>query len=100
MLSVNHQLSAIFFFPIRIQVTDHGVLSSLIILKLIEVFFIKTSALIYGIMKLVSGDTCITTLVQVFYKIFHLVKKFIFILILMFPIEPINRVASYLSVMH
>lgn len=94
------QLSAIFFFPAKVQVHDHGILPSLIVAELVQMLFIKAAFFIQCIMKFVTRYSRIASAVQVAYKCIHQIKKTIFMNIFMFAVEPVNFVTSEALVLH
>ena len=77
-LVVNGQFSAVGLLPIGIQVHNHRKSATGVVLKLIEVFFVKTAWFIPGVMKFVPRNARVTSLVEVLRE--H--KKGIFVHIL------------------
>lgn len=90
---VYEQFAAIFFFPIRIEVHDHGILPAAIVPELIHVFFVETTFFIQCIMKFVPGNASITGRVQIADKMVHQVKKIILVEIIVLAVQPVNAIA-------
>lgn len=57
---VNEQFTAVAWLPIGIQIANHRELPTRIVLKLIQMLFIKTPRFIQGIMKLITRNPSVT----------------------------------------
>lgn len=75
---INAQLSTISFLPIGVEVHDHRILPTVVVAKLIEVFFVKAAFFVKGIMKFVISNPCIASGIQKQHKSIHKLEKFIF----------------------
>ena len=54
---INAQFTPVLLLPLRVQIHDHRKRPALVVSKLIEVFFVKTTLCIQRIMEFVTGDT-------------------------------------------
>ena len=91
---VNPQFPTVVFLPPGIQVEDHRIRPALVVLELVEVFFIKSPLFVQGIVKFIPRDAGIAGAVQIPDKGVHPVEKSIFVRVVVRPVEPENLVAS------
>jgi len=91
---MNKQLSAIVFVPVFIQIHDHRILAAAIILKLVQMFFVKAPSFIQGIVKFISCNSCVTSVVKQQHKPIHQIKKGIFMRVIVASIQPVNSVTT------
>ena len=95
---VDAQLSAIFFLPVGVQVHDHGECPAFVAAELIEVFFVKTTLFVQGVMEFVTCNARVAGAVQVAHEKVHQCKKCVLVRVVVLPVEPVNFIASDLFV--
>jgi len=93
-LMVYTQFSAICWLPIVVQVHNYGKGAAFIALKLIEVFFVKTADIVPGIVKFISRNARVARLIEQLHEQIHLVKKSIFMRVVVAAVEPVNLIFS------
>lgn len=96
---INAQLSTIGFLPIGVEIHDHRILPTVVVAKLIEVFFVETPFFVKGVMKFVISNTCIASGIQKQHKSIHEFEKFIFERIVMQTVEPVNAIAPIVLIL-
>ena len=90
---VNKQFAAVRCLPIGIQIHDHRVCPALVILELIQVFFIKTAGFVQCVMEFITSDPRITGTIQIADKTIQEFEETMLLGIIMLRIQPIDFIA-------
>jgi hypothetical protein len=61
---INAKLPTICHLPITVEIHNHGKLPTVVIAKLVEMFFIETSFFVERIMKFIAGDAGVASGIQ------------------------------------
>ncbi len=88
------QLAAIGNYPTGVKVHNHGVLPAAVVLKLVDMLFVKAAHFVQGVMKLVAGYPCVAGIVKVCHKAVHQVEEIILGGIVMLAVEPVDLVVA------
>ena len=92
---MNAEFAAVFRLPVCIEIHDHGILTAGVIVKLIEMRFVKATFFVDGIMKFIACDASIAGGIEIADEAVHLIEEVIFAGLIVRAVEPVYHIAAY-----